>query len=118
MHAVVRTSITALALWVAIRVLPGLEFTGSAVSLIGIALIIGVVNTLVRPIMTLLALPLVLASLGIFLVVINTLALWLALTISRALELGLTSANIGWTFLATIVISVVSWLLNAVLVRD
>jgi putative membrane protein len=118
MHAVVRTSITALALWVAIRILPGLEFSGSVLSLIGIALVIGVVNTLVRPIMTLLALPLVLATLGLFLVVVNTLAMWLALAISRALDLGLTSANLGWTFLATLVISIVSWLLNAVLVRD
>lgn len=108
MDAVVRVLVTALALWVAVQVLPGLTYEGSALGLVGIAVVIGVVNAFVRPLITFLSLPLVLVTLGAFLVVVNAVALTIALAVSRAFGAGLTSAGFGWTLLAALVLSVVS----------
>jgi putative membrane protein len=115
MNFVIRTLDTALAMWVAVRVLPGLDFTGSAIGLIVIALVVGVVNALVRPLMTLLALPFILLTFGLFIIVVNAAALALAIALSGALGLGLSSDGFGWTLLASLVVSLVSWALSLVI---
>jgi putative membrane protein len=71
----VKVVIGAAALWVAVQIVPGLEFDGSVVALLLVALILGVINAVVRPILTVLSLPLVLLTLGLFLLVVNAIAL-------------------------------------------
>ncbi len=114
MGIVIRVLINAAALWVAIAILDGINLEGdSFAALLGIAIVLGVVNVVIRPLLVLLSLPLVVLTLGIFLLIVNTVAMWLVIVISDALGFGLSSAGFGWTFAAALVVSIVSWLLEA-----
>jgi putative membrane protein len=106
---------TAAALWVAVTVLEGLRFEGSLPALLIVALLLGVVNAIVRPILTVLSLPLVVLSLGLFLLVINAAALSLVMALSGTLGIDFQSDGFGWTILGALLISLVTWLLDLVL---
>jgi putative membrane protein len=107
--AVLRIVIYAAALWVAVALIDGLRFDGEVLALLAIALVLGVVNVIVKPILTVLSLPLVLLTLGFFLLVVNAISLAIVIAISGALNLGLESDGFGSTFLGAIVISLVAW---------
>jgi putative membrane protein len=115
----VRLAINALALWAAVTVVPGLEYVGEGGSLFLIALIFGVVNAMVRPLLLFLTCPLIILTLGIFVLVIN--GIMLSLTIFLAgpelLDLGLSSTGFWATFMGALVISLVSGVMN-VFVKD
>jgi putative membrane protein len=112
--AVLKIVFNAAALWVAVALIGGLEFDGSPLALLAIALVLGIVNVLVKPILTVLSLPLVLLTLGFFLLVVNAVTLAIVVAISGALDLGLTSDGFGATFLGAIVVSLVSWGLETI----
>jgi putative membrane protein len=114
MGLVLKVLFNAAALWVAVALIDGLDFDGSPLALLGIALVLGIVNVVVKPILTVLSLPLVLLTLGFFLLVVNAITLSIVIAISESLDLGLTSASFGATFLAAIVVSLVSWGLETV----
>ena len=115
MRLILRLVITAVALWCAVRFVDGISFTGNPVLLLAVALVFGVVNTIVKPIVTLLSLPAVLLTLGIFLLVINALMLWFTGWLSSQLGLGLQVEGFGPAFLGAIVVSLVAWGLSIVL---
>ncbi len=71
MSVLLRLAITAAALWVATRVVPGISFTGEWPWLLAVALVFGVLNLVVRPFLILLSLPAVIVTLGLFLLVLN-----------------------------------------------
>lgn len=77
MHFLLRLLINAAALWVAIRIVPGIDFQGHWLSLLVVALVFGVLNASVRPMLKLLTFPLLILTLGLFTFVINALMLWL-----------------------------------------
>jgi len=79
-----------------------------------VALIVGVLNATVRPLLALLSLPLVVATLGLFLLVVNALTLSLAFAIAERFSLGVSSDGFVPTLLAAIVVSVVGWLANGI----
>ena len=79
---ILRVLISALGLWLASRLLPGVE-VGSLGSLLAAALLLGLANAIVRPILVLLTLPITLVTLGLFLLVINGLMI---LLVSRLLH--------------------------------
>jgi putative membrane protein len=114
---VIKILVYAAALWVAVAILPGLDMVGegSVPRLLAVALILGVINAVVRPILSILSLPLILLTLGLFLLVVNALSLQLVLWLSGALNLGLESDSFGWTFLAALVVSLVTWGLETLL---
>jgi putative membrane protein len=110
MNFLIKLAITALGVWVAFSIVPGLDFDGSIWNLIVIAVVLSLVNAIVKPLMNLLSLPLVILTLGLFLLVTNALALQLVIWLSEPerLDLGLTSTGFFWaTFLGALVISVV-----------
>jgi putative membrane protein len=111
---VLKVLFNAAALWVAVALIDGISFDGSPLALLGIALVLGIVNVVVKPILTVLSLPLVLLTLGFFLLVVNAITLAIVIAISGALDLGLSSDGFGSTFLAAIVVSLVSWGLETV----
>lgn len=113
MSVVVRIIINAAALWVAVTVLDQFNFEGSWLTFLGIAAVMGIINVTVKPILTVLSLPLIMLTLGLFLIVVNAVSLWVVLLISDALDLGLTSASFGWTVVAAVIVAVVSWALEA-----
>jgi putative membrane protein len=115
---ILRILINAAGLWVAVSLLDGLEFDGTPLALLGIALIMGVANVLVRPVVTLLSLPLILLTLGLFLLVVNAIVLSLVVWLAESLELGLTSESFWWTLAGAFVISLVSWGMEALFKRN
>jgi putative membrane protein len=117
MRLLARLLINAVALWVAVRFIPGISFTGNPVLLLGVALVFGVVNSVVKPLVTLLSLPAVLLTLGIFLLVINALMLWFTGWISSRLGLGFSVNGFGAAFLGGIVVGLVAWALSVFLVE-
>jgi len=113
----VRWAINALALWVAILVVPGIDFDGDWTGLLWLALIIGLLNALVRPLLKFLTCPLILLTLGLFTIVINTILLMLTSSIGQALNLGLSVDGFWPAVLGSIVISIVSVIMSLIL-RD
>jgi len=112
MHILLRLLVNAAALWVATRVVPGISFTGDWVPLFGVALVFGVLNVAVRPVLMILTLPFLLVTLGLFLLVLNALMLLLTSAISDALGLGFHVEGFWSAFLGALVVSVVSFALS------
>lgn len=110
---------TAASLGVAVWLIDGFDFSGEWWEFLIVAAIMGLANMIVRPILRLFSLPLILLTLGLFLIVVNALVLWFVVWISGVLDLGLTSDGFFWsTFLASIVIAVVGWIIGALLPDD
>ena len=117
MGVIVRILIYAAALWVAVVLLPGVTFEGSPLALLGVALVLGVANVIVKPILALISLPLIVLTLGLFLLLVNAGVLALVIAISGEFGIEFDSAHFGWTFLAALIVSVVSWGLETLLGR-
>jgi putative membrane protein len=107
-----RLVINAAALWVATEIVPGISFTGDWWLLFAVALVFGVLNVAVRPILLILTFPFLLVTLGLFLLVLNGAMLWLTGVVSDALGLGFHVASFTSAFLGALVISIVSFLLS------
>ena len=109
-----RWLIVTVSLYIAVRWIPGLHFTGPEWGMLIVAAVFGLVNALVRPILTLLTCPLVILTLGIFLLVINAAMLGLtAWLVGSWLQID----SFGAAFWGALLVSIVSFLLNA-LVKD
>jgi putative membrane protein len=115
MRLIVRILIIMAALWVAIRFIEGIEFTGSWLGLLGVALVFGIVNAFLKPLIKLLTCPLVILTLGLFTLVINAFLLWLTGVLSESLGLGFRVDGFWPAFWGGLVISIVSILLSVFL---
>lgn len=114
-----RLVVNAIALWVAIEIVPGLTYTSeSYVSLLIIAFIFGLVNALVRPILVLLTCPLIVLTLGLFILIVNGVLLSITVWLSGVFDLGLASENFLSTLLGAVIISVVSGVINLLIKED
>lgn len=107
-----RFSINVLALLAADRLVGGLSF-GDWRALAGTAMALGLVNSFAKPLLSLLTCPLILLTLGLFLLVINMAMLSLAVWLARAFGADARLGGFGPTLAATLIITVVSWLLSA-----
>jgi putative membrane protein len=112
MRFLIRLLINAAALWIATQIVPGVTHTGPWTSLLLVALLFGVLNAVVRPILKLLTCPLIVLTLGLFTFVINALMLWLTSAVSESLGLGFHVDGFGSAFLGALVVTVVSVLLS------
>jgi putative membrane protein len=111
-----RLLITALSLWVATKFVPGIRFTGdNYLPLLGVALVFGVVNVFVKPILKLFSFPVVLLTLGLFLFVINALMLMLTSFVSGRLGFGFHVDGFVPALLGSLVVSVTAGVLHFVL---
>lgn len=118
MNRILGLAATAAGVWVAVKLVPGLDFDGSAWAFVGLALLVALSNAVVRPILKVLSFPVVLLTLGLFLLVINAVVLQLVVWLAapERLDLGLTSTGFFWaTFLGALVISLVRWVLDLVI---
>ncbi len=96
--------VAALALWATAWILPGVHVASTSALLVG-ALALGFVNAIVRPVMTLLTLPLTVVTLGLFYLVVNGMAFALAAFIVP----GFSVDSFWWAMLAAFCVSVISW---------
>jgi putative membrane protein len=108
----VRWLINTLALYVAVRVVPGVEYHGGALGLLAVAAIFGLVNATVRPLLTVLTCPLVLVTLGLFVFVINGMMLLLTGWLSDRFDLGFSVAGFWPAIWAGLLVGIVSLLLS------
>jgi putative membrane protein len=120
-NLLIRLIINAAALWAAIALVPGLEYAyeRDLVPLFIIALIFGLMNALVRPLLILLTCPFIVLTLGLFVLIVNTILLSLTIWVSgEVFDLGLSSTGFWATFFGALVISIVSSLLSMLLKDD
>jgi putative membrane protein len=101
----VRLAISALGLWLAHRIVPGIEIEGTS-TLVAAALLLGIVNALVRPLAILLTLPITVLTLGLFLLVVNAAMFGLV----AALLDGFRVAGFGAALLGSLVVGLTGWL--------
>jgi putative membrane protein len=106
-------AITALALWVASHVFSGVKFENGS-SLIVSALLLGFVNSIIRPLLIVLTLPLTLLTLGLFLLVINALMLKLVAALVR----GFNVSGFWTALFASLFVSVLSFLIELIIASD
>jgi putative membrane protein len=112
MPFLIRLLVNAAALWVATRLVPGVSFDGGALPFLGVALVFGVVNAFIRPLLKILTFPLILVTLGLFALVVNGLMLWLTSSLSASLGLGFHVSGFWAAFWGAIVVSLVSLILS------
>jgi putative membrane protein len=117
---VIRTVITALAVWVAAALLSGITVSGStwwrdALTLICVAVIIGLINTFLKPIIVVLGCPLYVLTLGLISFVINALLLWFASWIADKLNVPFHVSGFWPAFWGAIIIGVVGWMLGLII---
>ena len=114
MRFLIRLIVSAIALWVAVEFVPGLHWSGPLVGLLEVAIVFGLLNALVRPLLAMLTCPLVILTLGLFLLVLNGLMLWLTALLSGQLGLGFRVDGPVPAILGALVVSVTSAILNLV----
>ena len=114
MPFLVRLLINAAALWVATQFVSGLAYTGSWPSLFLVALVFGLLNASVRPLLKVLTFPILILTLGLFTFVINAVMLLITGWISERLNLGFHVAGFWPAFWGGLVISIVSLFMSLV----
>jgi putative membrane protein len=127
MSFLLRVLVNAFAIWVAAWILPGMgiaadpsvvsavggETTASVLAYLFVGLVFGAVNAVVRPVLTILSLPITCLTLGLFAIVVNAAMLWLTSWLSSFTPLRLEIDSFLWTaVLATLIIGVVSLLMG------
>ncbi len=109
-----RWVINAVALYLAIFLLngKGVDFSGNWLAIIWLALIFGLVNAFLRPLLTLLTCPLIILTLGLFTLLINTFLFWLTGQIGQFFDLGLSINGFWAAFFGGVIVSIVSIVLS------
>ena len=107
-----RLIVYAIAIVVVAKLLPGIRVHNSVGSVLLVALIFGIVNALVKPIVKFLTCPLVLLTLGLFSLIINGLMLELTASLSNG---ALVVENLGWAIVGAILIAIISVILERIL---
>ncbi|WP_406297672.1 phage holin family protein [Embleya sp. NBC_00888] len=121
---VVKLVVNALAIWFASWFVHGIDLAdgasagSKAKTIVVVALIFGIVNAVIKPLVKLFSLPLFVLTLGLITFVINALMLWLTEAISNKLDLDFHIDGFWAALLGALVISIVSWFLSMILDRD
>jgi putative membrane protein len=110
MRFLLRLVVNAVAVFLAANLVPGIHVSGPGAALVA-GIILGFVNAIVKPVLILLTLPFTILTLGLFIFVLNAICLALV----AWLVPGFTLSGFGAAFIGAIVISLVSWLLNALI---
>ncbi|MEZ4414330.1 MAG: phage holin family protein [Gemmatimonadota bacterium] len=107
---ILRLLINAAALWAAARLVDGVSLTGDGFGILVVAVIFGLVNAMIKPVVKLLSLPLIFLSLGLFTLVINGLMLWLTSALSSVLQVDGLGPAIAGALVISIVSVILSWM--------
>lgn len=111
---IIRMVITAIALWAAVALIPGIAYDGAWWGLLVVALIFGLINALVRPVLVLLSCPLIVLTLGLFIFILNAFLLWLTSQVSGAVGIDFQVTGFWAAVLGGIIVGIVSTVLNLV----
>lgn len=108
-HLLLVWLINALAVYATASLLGGI-YVKSFWSALLVALVLGLINAIVKPILVFFSIPFIIVTLGLFLLIINALMLMLA----AVLVDGFSVSSFGWAVLGSLVISLVSWMLSSI----
>jgi putative membrane protein len=111
-YLLLRIMINALSIAAAVELVDGITFTGEWWKMIVVGAVFGVVNSLIKPVVTFFALPLIILTLGLFTLIVNTMMLAITAKLSVPLELGLQINGFWPAFKGAVIISLVSILLS------
>ncbi|KAA8889867.1 phage holin family protein [Nocardia colli] len=125
MQLLIRLIINGVAIWLAAAWVDKIDIispadngnVGKVLVVLAVAAVFTVVNALVKPIVKLLSLPLVIVTLGLFLLVINALMLWLTAKITETTDYGLRVDGFWAAVIGGLIVSIVNWVLG-ILVPD
>lgn len=118
-YLILRLIINAIALFVATQIgIPGLSFEGNWVTMVVVAFIFGLVNALIRPLLTVLTCPLIILTFGLFTLIVNAVMLALTGWIAGQAGLGFTVDGFWAAFVGALVVSIVSWALSLFIRED
>jgi putative membrane protein len=110
-----RWFIAILALVAAVWIVPGIEVTGKAwIAYAVMAVVLGLVNAVIKPLLKLLTCPLIVLTLGLFCLVINALTLWFAARLAQAVGVGFYVQGFWAAFWGALIVSIVTAILSAV----
>jgi len=109
MYLLLRWLLNTLALFVVVQIVPGFHYS-TIVSLAIAALILGLLNAIVRPILFLLTLPLTIVTLGLFLIVLNA----IMLELTAWLAPGFRIDSFGAAAIGAVVLAIISWITNRI----
>ena len=112
---ILRWLINAIALFLAVYFVPGVVLQGGWVSVIWLALIFGLINAFLRPLLKLLTCPLIFLTLGLFTLLINTFLFWLTGLAGQMFGVGFTVDGFWAAFLGGLVVTVVSVIMSLIL---
>ena len=118
MKFLLRWLVNSVALYVAARIVPGIELGNNVGVVLGVALVFGLINALIRPLLKLLTCPLIILTLGLFTLVINAVMLLLTSALSRAVGLTFVVEGFWPAFWGALVISLVSLAMTFLLRED
>ena len=107
-----RLVINAVALWAAVQWVPGISFEGDWIGLALVALIFGIVNAFIKPLLKLFTCPLIILTLGLFTLVINALMLQLTSSLAGTFNLDFYVESFRAAFGGGLVVSIVSIILS------
>ena len=99
-----RLLITALGLWAATKIVPGVQINGWG-NLLVAALLLGIVNAVIRPVILILTLPLTVLTLGLFILVVNG----ISLAVVAWLMPGFTLSGLGSAILGSVIVGLTGW---------
>ena len=111
-YLILKIMINALAIAAAVKIVDGITFTGEWWKMIIVGAVFGVVNSFLKPLLTIFALPLIILTLGLFTLIVNTLMLIITVELSEPLQLGLQVIDFWAAFKGALIISIVSMLLS------
>ena len=112
---ILRWAINTVAIFLAINFVPGISLQGSWVGVIWLALIFGLVNAFLRPLLKLLTCPLIILTLGLFTLLINTFLFWLTSRIGQFFGIAITITGFWPAFFGGLVVTIVSVALTLIL---
>ena len=114
---ILRWVINAIALYLAVLLLPGIDLGSGLVSILWLALIFGLINALFRPLLQFMTCPLIILTLGLFTLVINTFLFWLTSVIGQSFGLELIINDPVWwnAFLGGLIVTLVSVAMTMIL---
>ena len=116
MKLIIRWLITSASLFAAAYLVPGIrvEDQNAWKVFIIMALILGLVNALLRPILGVMSIPLIIMTLGVFMLIINGISFMVAARIAESMGVGFYVDNFWSAFLGSVIVSVVSMILNGI----
>jgi len=109
-----RLLVNAAALWVAAAIVPGVALSEDALDILLVALVFGLLNALLKPVLLILSLPFLVITLGLFAFVVNAIVLMVTAALTNALEV----TGFGWALLGSLVISFVVLVLESLIRED